>query len=87
MNTLVELGPHDQVICDRLMEHKGLFLKLISTHIKAGQDQGMFRTDMSADKLAAVLFTYLLGLEAMLKGAMDPHDAQRLSAAMLKLLE
>ncbi len=87
MNTLVELGPHDEVVCNRLLEHQMGFLKLISTHIKAGQDQGMFRTDVPADRLAQTIFTFVLGMVSGLKGAFKPDDARRLSSTMMKLLE
>ena len=86
MNTLVELGPHDEVVAERLMYHKTRFIQLISSRIKAGQDEGTFRGDVPADTLADILFTYVMGMVGCLKGAFEPKESRRNAEALMTML-
>ncbi len=85
-NSLVELAPHDQEICDELTKHHGRFVKLVSKQIQAGQEDGSFRQDIPAENLGQIVFTFLVGLISGVKGAVKPKDAKRLSRAMLHLM-
>ena len=87
MNTLVELGPHDGVVAERLAYYKGHFINLISSRIKDGQDEGEFRGDIPADTLADILFTYVMGMVGTLKGAFNPKEARGHADALMKMLQ
>jgi len=87
MNTLVELGPHDAVIGERLIHHKVRFIELISSRIKNGQETGEFRADIPAETLADILFTYVMGMVGSLKGAFEPAEARNNADALMDMLK
>ena len=62
LNTLMELGPHDDAVRDRLTAHFGVIRARVVAVLEAGQRAGEVRADLEAGVLAGYLQTVVAGL-------------------------
>ncbi|MEM1126930.1 MAG: TetR/AcrR family transcriptional regulator [Bacteroidota bacterium] len=83
LNTLVELGPHDEVIAERVRTHYGRLREAFATCLAEGQRTGTIRTDTEADLLAEFLITTINGLQAGGKGYLSAVDQERVANVAL----
>jgi TetR/AcrR family transcriptional regulator, transcriptional repressor for nem operon len=86
VNTLVELGPHDEQARRLLEAHFERVRKLLMEQIRRGQEQGEVRRDVDAGQCAHFLMTMVAGLLGSLKGATSKPEARRLAQTTLHLL-
>ena len=77
LNSVVELGPHDEATASQLRKHFIRVEKLLARAIARGQGQGEFRSDKSPQELADVLFLFAKGMLASSKGAHPKARLQR----------
>jgi TetR/AcrR family transcriptional repressor of nem operon len=86
VNTLIELGPHDEKARAVLEAHFDRVRRVVAGEIRRGQEQGEFRRDLDAETLAHIVVTVIAGLLGRLKGSMTKADALRLARATLRLM-
>jgi hypothetical protein len=86
VNTLVELGPHDEQARALLEAHFERVRELLVEQIRRGQQEGEFRDDVDAGQGARFLMTLVAGLLGSLKGATSKAEARRLAQTTLQLL-
>jgi hypothetical protein len=86
VNTLIELGPHDEQARSVLEAHFERVCQLLMEQIRRGQEQGEIRRDVDAGQCARFLLTMLAGLLGSLKGATSKAEARRLARTTLHLL-
>jgi TetR/AcrR family transcriptional repressor of nem operon len=86
VNTLVELGPHDEQTRRVLEAHFERVRQLLMEQIRRGQEQGEVRRDVDAGECARFLMTMVAGLLGSLKGATSKAEARRLAQTTLHLL-
>jgi TetR/AcrR family transcriptional regulator, transcriptional repressor for nem operon len=86
VNTLVELGPHDEEARRVLEAHFERVRALVMEQIRRGQEQGEVRRDVDAATFARFLMTVVAGLFGGLKGALTKADARRLADTTLQLM-
>jgi TetR/AcrR family transcriptional regulator, transcriptional repressor for nem operon len=86
VNTLVELGPHDEQARAILEAHFERMRELLMEQIRRGQKVGEFRRDVDAGECARFLMTMVAGLLGSLKGATSKPEACRLAQTTLLLL-
>ena len=86
VNTLVELGPHDEQARRVLEAHFERMRKLLMEPIRQGQELGEIRRDVDAETFARVLMTFIAGLFGGLKGSLTKADARRLADTTLQLM-
>jgi TetR/AcrR family transcriptional regulator, transcriptional repressor for nem operon len=86
VNTLVELGPHDEQARRVLEAHFERVRQLLMEQIRRGQEQGEVRRDVDAGQCAQFLMTMVAGLLGSLKGATSKPEARRLAQTTLHLL-
>jgi TetR/AcrR family transcriptional repressor of nem operon len=86
VNTLVELGPHDEQARAVLEAHFERVRCLVIEQIRRGQEQGEVRRDVEAATFARFLMTFIAGLLGGLKGSMTKADARRLAHTTLQLM-
>jgi AcrR family transcriptional regulator len=67
VNTLVELGPHDEQARAILETHFGRMRALLMEQIRRGQERGEIRADIDAGRCARFLMTMVAGLLGSLK--------------------
>ncbi len=77
VNSVVELGPHDEATASRLRRHFARVEKLLANTIARGQVRGEIRNDRSPEELAEVLFLFAKGMLASSKGAHSKAHIQR----------
>ena len=75
VNSVVELGLHDQTTTSRLRKHFARVEMLLARTIARGQERGELRDDRSPEELAEVLFLFAKGMLASSKGG---HSKTRL---------
>jgi TetR/AcrR family transcriptional repressor of nem operon len=86
VNTLIELGPHDEQARRVLEAHFERMRNLLMEQIRRGQEQGEIRRDVDAGQCARFLLTMVGGLLGSLKGATSKAEARRLAQTTLHLL-
>ncbi len=86
VNSIVELGPHDEVTDSRLRDHFARVEKLLAKTIERGQEQGELRDDRSSTELAGILFTFANGMLTSSKGAHSKARMQRCADFALEML-
>jgi TetR/AcrR family transcriptional regulator, transcriptional repressor for nem operon len=86
VNTLVELGPHDEQARGVLEAHFERVRRLVIEQIRRGQEQGEVRQDVDAATFARLLMTFIAGLFGGLKGSMTKADARQLAHTTLQLM-
>jgi len=86
VNTLVELGPHDEGARRALEAHFERLRELLSEQIRRGQDLGEFRRDVDATQFARLLTTLVSGLLSGIKGVMGAAEARELARTTLQLM-
>jgi TetR/AcrR family transcriptional regulator, transcriptional repressor for nem operon len=86
VNTLIELGPHDEQARAVLEAHFERMRKLLMEQIRRGQELGEIRRDIDAGQCARLLMTMVAGLLGSLKGATSKAEARRLAQTTLHLL-
>ncbi len=79
LNSVVELGPHDDATADRLRKHFARVEKLLARTIQRGQEQGEIRDDRHSAELAEILFLFAKGMLASSKG-LHPKARMKRSA-------
>ena len=75
VNSVVELGAHDDATASRLRKHFARVERLLAGTIARGQEQSEFRDDKPAEELAGVLFSFAKGMLVSSKGA---HSTARI---------
>lgn len=86
VNTLIELGPHDEAARAMLEAHFDRLRQLLMEQIRRGQELGEVRRDVDADAFAQFLMTVVAGLLGSLKGATSKPEARRMARTTLHLL-
>ena len=86
VNTLIELGPHDEQARRVLEAHFERMRNLLMEQIRRGQELGEIRRDIDAGQCARLLMTMVAGLLGSLKGATSKAEARRLAQTTLHLL-
>lgn len=86
LNTVVELGPHDEAAAELLAAHHERVVDLFADLVRRGQAAGAFRDDRPARELGHFLFVVVTGLLTRSKGALGPNQARRTSALALEAL-
>jgi TetR/AcrR family transcriptional regulator, transcriptional repressor for nem operon len=86
VNTLVELGPHDEQARAILEAHFERVRELLIEQIRQGQGHGEIRQDIDARQCARFVMTMVAGLLGSLKGATSKPEARRLAHTTLRLL-
>ena len=86
VNTLIELGPHDEQARAILEAHFERMRELLLAQIRRGQEAGEFRRDVDAGECARFLMTMVAGLLGSLKGATSKPEACQLAQTTLRLL-
>ncbi len=86
LNSVVELGPHDEATASRLRKHFARVEKLLAKTIARGQVRGEIRDDRSPEELAEVLFLFAKGMLASSKGAHPKARIQRSADFALEVL-
>jgi TetR/AcrR family transcriptional repressor of nem operon len=86
VNTLVELGPHDEQSRALLEAHFERVRELLIEQIRQGQGRGEIRQDIDPGQCARLLMTMVAGLLGSLKGATSKAEARRLAHTTLQLL-
>ena len=86
MNSVVELGPHDEETASRLRRHFARVEKLLARTIAHGQELSEFRDDKSPEELAEVLFLFANGMLASSMGARAKARIQRSAEFALEAL-
>ncbi|MEM8487054.1 MAG: TetR/AcrR family transcriptional regulator [Bacteroidota bacterium] len=69
LNTVVELGPHDDETLQCLNDHFANIRQLVTQTIQAGQAQQLMRSDTPAHELAEYLMTVQIGIVSSAKHA------------------
>ena len=78
VNSVVELGPHDEKACVLLKRHAARLEKHLATTLERGQTDGVFRTDRTARELAEVLHVFIAGIAATSRNASMRGRSKRL---------
>jgi TetR/AcrR family transcriptional repressor of nem operon len=86
VNSVVELGPHDEQVAALLRAHRLRMEKLLAAAIARGQADGDFRRDDSAAALAESLFVFVVGMVATSRGPTTKTRSKRLAASALALV-
>jgi TetR/AcrR family transcriptional repressor of nem operon len=86
VNTLVELGPHDEKARAILEAHFDRVRQLLIEQLRRGQELGELRRDVDSEQGAQLLMTMVGGLLGSLKGATSKSEARRLAQTTLQLL-
>lgn len=86
LNTLVELGPHDDQARAILEAHFERIRGLLIKQIRRGQELGEFRRDVGEAPLAQLLMTLAGGMLSGLKGAINRGQARQLAHTTLALM-
>jgi TetR/AcrR family transcriptional repressor of nem operon len=87
VNSLVELGPHDDSVVERIDQHVSRTRQLLIDTIERGQVQGELRNDVDATQLGHWLMVFITGLLASMKSSMTTDSAMQLAGLTLHLLE
>lgn len=87
INSAVELAPHDKrfgrVIADVLMEIEAFFVRCV----KAGQRDGTVTTSQSAEDLAKLLLSTLLGIRVLARARPEPDLLRGIFKPVAALLD
>ena len=86
VNSIVELGPHDEAIAARLRRHFVDVEKLLARTIARGQERGELRDDRSPEELAEVLFLFAKGMITSSKGGHSRAGLRRSADFALEAL-
>jgi TetR/AcrR family transcriptional repressor of nem operon len=86
LNSIVELGPHDQAVKERIQQQHGRMAELLTRTIEKGQALGEFRQDKPAAHLAEALTAFTMGIMALSKGFSDEEATNRLTDFALESL-
>lgn len=86
VNTAIELAPHDPDARAVIHRQSARMEKMLAGVIKAGQDAGDFRTDISADALAVELNIIMSGLMADSKSSSDRNRTKSIAMTFLRSL-
>ncbi len=86
VNSVVELGPHNQTTASRLRKHFARVEKLLARTIARGQERSEFRDDVSPEELAEALFLFAKGMLASSKGGHSKARVQRSADLALEAL-
>lgn len=75
MNTACELGSQDEAVAALLAQHHAQAAALLTQTVADAQEAGEIRTDLSAEAVSRMLFTFgagLLGTSKVLQDHLDP---------------
>lgn len=86
VNTVVELSQRDEKAIEILKRHLVRVEKLLAKLIRTGQQSGDFRSDISPEHLAEILFVYIFGMLAQSRGIANQSRTKRLSNFALTIL-
>lgn len=86
VNSLVELGPHDDQVRGLLDEHAAMMRRSLEDMVGRAQAQGQLAADRPAEIVAALLMVFIAGLGTMIKGPISCEDGHRLLDAQIEAL-
>jgi len=86
INSVVELGPHDEVAASRLRDQFSRVERLLARTIKRGQELGELRDDKPPAVLAETLFMLANGILTCSKGVQPKAKLQRFADFALESL-
>lgn len=86
LNTVVELGPHDQQAAALLAAHHERLEGLLARLIRRAQREQRLRTDRPASELAHFLFVVISGMLTRSKASMTKARARRTAELALEAL-
>lgn len=86
LNTVVELGPHDETAAALLAAHHQRVEGLLSRLIRRAQRAGRLRTDRPAAELAHFLFVVISGMLTRSKASLTKARARRTAELALEAL-
>lgn len=86
LNTVVELGPHDDETAALLATHHQRVIGVFAELVRRGQEAGRFRADVPAEELAGFLFVVVTGMLTRSKGAAFAGEARRTAELALAAL-
>ena len=87
VNTLMELGPHDEEVRATLERHQRRAVRALARVIAEGQEDGSVRDDASAEDLATYLMMVSAGLIATSKSSSESFDSPRVAELAFSALE
>lgn len=71
LNTIAELGPHDETVNNVLDAHFANIRSLVLSFVQKGQEAELIRVDRSADDIAEYIVTVQLGIVSSAKHNID----------------
>ena len=86
VNSVVELGPHDEATASRLRRHFARVEKLLANTIARGQRRGEISDNRSPEELAGILLVLAKGMLASSKVAHSKERIQRSAEFALEAL-
>ncbi|QDU64065.1 HTH-type transcriptional repressor ComR [Planctomycetes bacterium Pan216] len=86
INSIVELAPHDEEVCQMVHNHYQEVERLYANAIRRGQSLNEFRDDLSAEELAEFFSIYVSGVLARSRAACPREKTQFRADLALKLL-
>ncbi|NKB70600.1 MAG: TetR family transcriptional regulator [Candidatus Latescibacteria bacterium] len=86
VNTLVELGPHDGGVAQRLKRHQQEMTGFFTQVIERGQELGEIRRDIPAGQLAQTLMVFAAGTMSLCRGLLSPGEREEAADAAVEVI-
>ena len=83
LNSLVELAPHDPDVQEMLVAHRDRMMGTMVDVVSRAQEMGDISDQRPPELVAALLFTFMAGLGAQIKGPLTMAEAHELLDAQL----
>ncbi len=87
VNCIIEIAPHDPEVAAMVKKHFDQVSAQFAEVIRRGQQDGEFRTDVSASVLAKYVISSLYGLSVAGKAEMSAREIGRIVEVVLSSLE
>ena len=87
VNALTELAYKDEQVATAIKNHISGMTRLLTTTIQQGQEEGEFRSDVSASGIAQILVTHLFGLATLGKAVTTKSASLQGIKNILTLIE
>lgn len=87
INSLIEMAPHDVDVAKMLEYQYTRIGKLLETAIAKGQKEGVFRQDLSAQRLQQMLLVTANGTLASSRAAFLKPDLPNVTESVLAMLK
>ena len=86
INTLVELGPHDGRVAQRLKRHQQEMAGFFTAVIQRGQELGEIRGDIPAGQLAQTLMVFAAGAMSLCRGLLSRREMEQAADAAVAVM-